>query len=143
MPGQQTSVGPSLVIGALLGIQRGQEGLRMDQRDQTGHVAEPEAGHQPRLQRELLAQPQRVADPDEVRGAREFVIDAIQAAVGRDHPVAQDLAQPHHLEDRRAALGVPGEILLRHDEQRRAVRAAERIGQPLMQFGLVGIVGER
>src|ERR1700730_7922102 len=125
LTGQQSSVGPLLVVRALPGVQCGQEGLRVHQRDQAGHVAEPEAGHQPGLQRELAIQPQRVAYPDEVRRAREFVVDAIQAAVGRDHPVAQDLAQPHHLEDRRAALGVPGHALLRDDEQRRARRAAE------------------
>src|SRR5882757_3689251 len=103
LSGQQAGVCPAQVIRTLLGIQRGHEGLRVHQRDQTGHVAEPEAGHQPGLQRELLAEPQRVAHPDEVRGVREFVVDAIQAAVWRDHPVAQDLAQAHHLEDRRAA----------------------------------------
>src|SRR5882757_8224761 len=43
LSGQQAGVGPAQVIRTLLGIQRGHEGLRVHQRDQTGHVAEPEA----------------------------------------------------------------------------------------------------
>src|ERR1700759_5231034 len=85
LTGQQTLVGPSLVVGALLFVQRGQEGLRVHQRHQAGHLAEPEAGHQPGLQRELAVQLQGVAHPHEVRRAGQFVVDAIQAAVGRDH----------------------------------------------------------
>ena len=52
----------------------------------------------------------------------QLVVDAVQAAVRRDDAVAQDLAQAHHLEDRRAALGVPGQALLADDEQRRTRR---------------------
>src|SRR3984893_12527705 len=46
LTGEQASVGPSLIVGPLVGVQCGQEGLRVHQRDQAGHVAEPEAGHQ-------------------------------------------------------------------------------------------------
>src|ERR1700733_6094614 len=57
LSGQQAGVCPAQVIRALLGIQRCHEGLRVHQRDQTRHVTEPEAGHQPGLQRELLTEP--------------------------------------------------------------------------------------
>ena len=76
-------------------------------------------------------------------GAGQLVVDAVQAAVRRDDAVAQDLAQPHHLERRRAALGVTGQALLRHDEQRCAGGAAQRVGEPLVQLGLVRVVGQR
>ena len=123
--------------------QRRQERLRMHQRDEARHVTEPEAGHQTRLQRELLAQLQGLAHPHEVRRVCQLVVDAVQAAVRRDDAVAQDLAQAHHLERRRAALGVTGQALLADDEQRRARRASHRGREPLVQLGLVGIVGQR
>ena len=52
----------------------------------------------------------------------QLVVDAVQAAVRRDDAVAQHLAQAHHLERRRAALGVTGQALLADDEQRRRPR---------------------
>ena len=64
----------------------------MHQCDESGHVTEAEAGDQTRLQREPAAQPQRLPRPDEVPGDRQLVVHAIQAAVGRDDAVAQDLA---------------------------------------------------
>ena len=116
----------------------------MHQRDQTRHVTEPEAGDQTRLQRELLPQPQGVAHPDQVRGAGELVVDAVQAAVRRDDAVAQDLAQPHHLECRRATLGVTGQALLADTTNSGAPGgAAHRVREPLVQLGLVRVVGQR
>ena len=115
----------------------------MHQRDEAGHVTEPKAGDQTRLQRELLPQPKSVAQPDQVGGAGELVVDAVQAAVGRNHAVTQNLAQPHHLECRRATLRVTGQALLRHHEQWCTGGASQRIGQPFVQLGLVRVVGQR
>src|SRR6478736_4750191 len=87
----------------LIGIERSDERLRVHHRDQTRHVPEPETGHQTGLQRELVAHPQRLAHPDEVLGVGQLVVDTVQAAVRRNDTVAQDLAQAHRLERRRAA----------------------------------------
>ncbi|CKM71126.1 Uncharacterised protein [Mycobacterium tuberculosis] len=143
LTGQQAGVGTPLVVRALCGIQRGDERLRMHQRDQARHMAEPEAGQHAGLEWELAAEPQRVTHPHEMRGAGQLVVDAVEAAVGWDHPIPQYLAEPHHLEDRRAALGVAGQALLRHHEQRGALGTARGVGEPFMQLGLVGIVGQR
>lgn len=98
-------------------------------------MAEPEAGQHAGLEWELAAEPQRVTHPHEMRGAGQLVVDAVEAAVGWDHPIPQYLAEPHHLEDRRAALGVAGQALLRHHEQRGALGTAQGVGEPFMQPG--------
>ena len=60
----------------------------MHQRHQTGNVAEAQAGNQARFQSEPLTQVQGLTRPDEVARTRHLLVEAIQAAVGRDHPVA-------------------------------------------------------
>src|SRR3984957_1303583 len=66
LTGQQAGGRSLLGVRPLLRVQRSDERLRVRQRDEAGHVAEPEAGQHSRLQRELAAQPQGVADPHEV-----------------------------------------------------------------------------
>ena len=114
----------------------------MHQCDESGYVTEAEAGHQSRLQREPATQSQGLPRPDEVTRDGQFVIEAVQAAVGRDDAVTQHLAQAEHLEHRGTALGMAGEGLLRHHEQRCSGRAPECVGEALVKFGLVGIVGQ-
>src|SRR5689334_14580821 len=53
LAGQHPRLEALLVVLPLLGVERGHKRLRMHQCDQTGHVTEPEAGDQSRLQREL------------------------------------------------------------------------------------------
>src|SRR6185503_473034 len=60
---------PLPVRVALLRAECGQERLRVHQRDETREVTEPQAGDQTRLQRQLVPQPQGVAQPDQVLSA--------------------------------------------------------------------------
>ncbi len=68
----------------------------MHQRHQTGHVAEPEAGHQTGLERELCPQVQGLPHPDEVLWRGSAPRRRSPPVGGRwNDAVAQDLAQTH------------------------------------------------
>src|ERR1700756_1982626 len=58
LTGQHPLSRPHLVVLALLFVERREQGLRVHERNEPGHVAEPKAGDQPGLERELLAEPQ-------------------------------------------------------------------------------------
>src|ERR1700719_365834 len=52
LTGHHPLIRPRLVVVALLGIKRREQCLRVHERNQSGNVAEPEAGNQPRPERE-------------------------------------------------------------------------------------------
>ncbi len=112
LTGQRALLGPLAVVVALGRIHRRDERLRVHQSDQTRHVPEPEAGDQTGLERELPAQVERLARPDEVTRGGQLVVDAVQAAgSGGMMPSREDPGlQTHHLEHRRTALGMPGQV---------------------------------
>ena len=110
-------------------------------RHHAGHVTEPEAGDQAPFNGN--SSPSRSLSRSQTKcAALAFVVDAVQAAVRRDDTIAQDLAQPHHLECRRATLRVTvSSSATRRTAARQ--RTAHRVRQPFVQLGLVRLVGQR
>ena len=73
--------------------------------------------------------------------ALELRVDAVEGRVRRNDAGLEQLGQAVDLEDAGTALGVAGERLLGDHEQRVAVGAADGVGQRVVQFGLVRVVG--
>ena len=69
------------------------------------------------------------------------LVDTLEVAVARDLTRLEDLQQADRLPCSRAALGVAGDRLLRHREQRVADATAQLGRDPVMQIALVRIVG--
>ncbi len=102
----QDARGHTLLIGLpLVRIERCKERLGVRQRNLRRHGRKAEAGHQARFEREFRTQPQRLTRPPEVGRGGQLVVEAVQAAVGRDYAVAQYLAQSDQLVRGRTAPG--------------------------------------
>ena len=119
--------------------QGGLEGAGVDQGDQAADVPEAQRGQQARAHRTgardasgLPAPPGQAdgrarPDPEGVPGQRR--VDHVEAGVAGGHAGGEDLGQARDLEQRGAALGVPGDRLLRDGHQRVALGAAQRARQ--------------
>ena len=141
MTGDAALVRPGHVVAPTIGRYRLEECLWVHHGDEAGYVPEAEAGEQSRLQRHRVTEPQGFASPDEVFELGHLVVHAVEAAVRRDDAVREHLAEADQLECCSTALRVPGQALLRYDEQRRSVGAADGLREAGVQFCLVRVVG--
>ena len=138
-PGPAGGGGAQVVVPAGGGHGR-EEHVGVGQGDHGRHVAEAEARHQAGPDLLARGQPDGPVAVDQVVERGQQGVEALEGPVAGDDARLHHLHRPVHLPGGGAPLGVPGDRLLGHDQQRVARGAAEGVLHPLVEVGLVGVV---